>query len=116
MVKVILLPVKDPEQAKQRLAGLLSAGERTQLVWAMLEDVSAAVRGCHLADRIVVVARDPEVAGYAVENGWEVFREREQVSEKPFGELGFEAVGQAGSQSGPPAARGYSPGAGPGSG
>ena len=81
MVKVILLPVKDPEQAKQRLAGLLSPGERKDLAWAMLADVAAAVRGCRLADRIVVVARDPEVAGYAVENGWEVFREREQVSE-----------------------------------
>ena len=81
MVKVILLPVKDPERAKQRLAGLLSPGERKDLAWAMLADVAAAVRGCRLADRIVVVARDPEVAGYAVENGWEVFREREQVSE-----------------------------------
>ena len=81
MVKVILLPVKDPARAKQRLAGLLSPGERKDLAWAMLADVAAAVRGCHVADRIVVVARDPEVAGYAVENGWEVFREREQVSE-----------------------------------
>ena len=78
---VVLLPVKDPGRAKRRLAGLLSPGERTQLVWAMLEDVRAAVRGCRLADRVVVVARDPEVATYAVGNGWEVFRETEQVSE-----------------------------------
>ena len=81
MVKVILLPVKDPERAKQRLAGLLSPGERKDLAWAMLADVAAAVRSCRLADRVVVVARDPEVAGYAADNGWEVFREREQVSE-----------------------------------
>ena len=81
MVTVVLLPVKDPERSKQRLAGLLSPGERTRLVWAMLEDVCAAVRGCRLADRVVVVARDPEVAAYAVGNGWEVFREIEQVSE-----------------------------------
>ena len=81
MVTVVLLPVKDPVGAKQRLAGLLSPGERTQLVWAMLEDVGAAVRGCRFADRVVVVARDPEVAAYAAEHGWEVFREREQVSE-----------------------------------
>ncbi|MCY3759116.1 MAG: 2-phospho-L-lactate guanylyltransferase [Acidobacteria bacterium] len=81
MVTVVLLPVKDPERSKQRLAGLLSPGERTQLVWAMLEDVCAAVRGCRLADRVVVVARDPEVAAYAVGNGWEVFRETGQVSE-----------------------------------
>ena len=81
MVTVVLLPVKDPERAKQRLAGLLSPGERTQLVWAMLEDVGAAVRGCRFAHRVVVVARDPEVAAYAARNGWEVFREREQVSE-----------------------------------
>ena len=78
---VVLLPVKDPERSKQRLAGLLSPNERTQLVWAMLEDVCAAVRGCRFADRVVVVARDPKVATYAVGNGWEVFRENEQVSE-----------------------------------
>ena len=116
MVKVILLPVKDPEQAKQRLAGLLSPGERKDLAWAMLADVAAAVRGCRLADRIVVVARDPEVAGYAVENGWEVFREREQVSESRSVDWASRLLEEAGSQSGPPAAGGYSPGAGPGSG
>ena len=81
MVTVVLLPVKDPDRSKQRLAGLLSPGERTQLIWAMLEDVCAAVRGCRLADRVVFVARDPEVAAYAVGNGWEVFRESVQVSE-----------------------------------
>lgn len=81
MVTVVLLPVKDPERSKQRLAGLLSPGERTRLVWAMLQDVCAAVRGCRLADRVVVVARDPEVVTYAVGNGWEVLRETEQVSE-----------------------------------
>ena len=81
MVRVVLLPVKDPERSKHRLAGLLSPGERTRLVWAMLEDVGAAVRGCRLADRVVVVARDPEVAAYAAGNGWDLFRETEQVSE-----------------------------------
>lgn len=81
MVTVVLLPVKDLERSKQRLAGLLSPGERTRLVWAMLEDVCAAVRGCRLADRVVVVARDPDVASYAAGNDWEVFREAEQVSE-----------------------------------
>lgn len=81
MVTVVLLPVKDLERSKQRLAGLLSPGERKQLVWAMLEDVGAAVRGCRFADRVVVVARDPEVAAYAEGNGWDVFRETGQVSE-----------------------------------
>ena len=81
MVRVVLLPVKDPEQSKQRLAGLLSPGERTRLVWAMLEDVGAAVRGCRLADRVVVVARDPDVASCAAGNGWDLFRESEQASE-----------------------------------
>ena len=81
MVTVVLLPVKDPERSKQRLAGLLSPGERTRLVWAMLEDVCAAVHGCRFADRVVVVARDSDVAANAAGNGWEVFRESEQVSE-----------------------------------
>lgn len=97
---VVLLPVKDPERAKQRLAGLLSPGERTRLAWAMLEDVGAAVRGCRYAERVVVVARDPEVAAYAAGNGWDLFRESEQVSEsrsvdrasKLLEEQGAEAV------------------------
>ena len=78
---VVLLPVKDPARAKQRLAAVLSPGERTLLAWAMLEDVCAAVRACRFADRVAVVARDPEMAAYAAGNGWEVIRESEQVSE-----------------------------------
>ncbi len=80
-MRVVLLPVKDPVRAKQRLAGFLSPAERKDLAWAMLTDVGTAVSGCRLADRIVVVARDPEVVRYAAGNHWEVLRETEQISE-----------------------------------
>lgn len=81
MVNAILLPVKDPLQAKERLADVLSPTERRDLVWAMLTDVSRALVSCRLADRIVVVAHDPEVISYAGEMYWEVFREETQISE-----------------------------------
>jgi 2-phospho-L-lactate/phosphoenolpyruvate guanylyltransferase len=80
-VKVILLPVKDPSHAKQRLATLLSPEERSQLAWTMLKDVSRALAASKAADRIVVVAHDPSVIQYALEQSWEVVREREQISE-----------------------------------
>jgi 2-phospho-L-lactate/phosphoenolpyruvate guanylyltransferase len=80
-VKVILLPIKDPFNAKQRLATVLSSGERTQLVWAMLEDVGRAVAASKSADRIVAVAHDPTVIRFALSRGWEVITEGQQISE-----------------------------------
>ena len=86
MVKAILLPVKDPLQAKQRLADVLSPTERRDLVWAMLTDVSRVLVGCQLADRIIVAAHDPEVISYACEMRWEVFREENQICESDSGD------------------------------
>jgi 2-phospho-L-lactate guanylyltransferase len=80
-VRVILLPVKAPSNAKQRLAVLLSSEERIGLTWAMLKDVGGALAGAKLVDRIVVVTGDPAVIQYALGQSWEVLREAEQISE-----------------------------------
>lgn len=80
-MKVIVLPVKDPSRAKQRVAPFLSRQERVELAWRMLEDVGAALRRCRRADGVVVVAHDAGVLRYAGRQGWRVIRESEQVSE-----------------------------------
>lgn len=80
-MRVVLLPVKDPGNAKRRLASLLSADERRDLVWAMLREMAAELDACREADCVVVVARDPAVIQYAKQQGWEVIPESEQVSQ-----------------------------------
>ncbi|MDA2938201.1 2-phospho-L-lactate guanylyltransferase [Acidobacteria bacterium AH-259-A15] len=80
-MKVVLLPVKDPVHAKQRLANYLSPGERQELDWAMLQDVSRALRAATKPDRIVVVTCSKSVLRHAVDNGWQVIEEKEQISE-----------------------------------
>ncbi|MEK6666885.1 MAG: 2-phospho-L-lactate guanylyltransferase [candidate division NC10 bacterium] len=57
---VAAVPVKDLENAKQRLVPLLSPSERCDLARAMLEDVLAALCGAGL-DAVLVVTRDAEV-------------------------------------------------------
>ena len=62
MTTTAVLPIKQLENAKQRLAGLLSADERRQLFKAMVEDVLTAVEACPLIDDLVVVTNDVAVA------------------------------------------------------
>jgi len=80
-MRAVLLPVKDPIRAKQRLSGFLEPKERYQLAWAMLRDVAQALCGSQRADRIMVVARDPDVRAFARSLGWECMPESEQASE-----------------------------------
>jgi 2-phospho-L-lactate guanylyltransferase len=80
-MRVVLLPVKDPCNAKQRLATVLSLEERIALTWAMLKDVARAISGAKLPDRIVVVTNDAASIQNALGPRWEVLREGKQVSE-----------------------------------
>ena len=77
----IVLPVKNLEAAKQRQGPLLSAQDRSRLVWAMLKDVTQALHESQEAERILVVTADPQVAEYARRQSWEVMPEERQVSE-----------------------------------
>jgi 2-phospho-L-lactate/phosphoenolpyruvate guanylyltransferase len=78
--RAVLLPVKNPEVAKQRLAHLLTGKERRELAWAMLTDVARALAGCRVA-QVVVVARAPEIGAWALARGWDVLKEEHQISE-----------------------------------
>ena len=79
-MKVVLLPLKDPAHAKQRLAGHLTPKERQELAWAMLEDVTRAVRAAITPDQVVVVTRG-HLALLAEQSSWQVIEENQQISE-----------------------------------
>lgn len=60
-----VIPIKQLENAKQRLSDSLSSSERRALFTAMVEDVLTAVEACTLIDQIVVVTDDDAVASLA---------------------------------------------------
>jgi 2-phospho-L-lactate/phosphoenolpyruvate guanylyltransferase len=80
-MRALLLPVKDLRYAKQRLAPLLNPEERIALAQAMLADTIRAVRGVQRADKIFVVTNYAPAMQAAEENGWELLREEQQISE-----------------------------------
>jgi 2-phospho-L-lactate guanylyltransferase len=80
-MRALLLPIKDLRNAKQRLAGVLTPGERFGLAQAMLADTICAVRGVRQAEKIFVVTNYAPAMQAAQENGWELLREERQISE-----------------------------------
>lgn len=80
-MRALLLPIKDLRNAKQRLAGFLSPEERFGLAQAMLSDIFRAVCGVRTAERIFVVTNYAPALRVAEENGWEILREQQQISE-----------------------------------
>ncbi len=79
-MRAILLPVKTLAHAKTRQAGFLTSLERVRVVKAMLFDVARAIRDSK-ASRVFLVSADPWALRYARRQGWDVFVEREQLSE-----------------------------------
>jgi 2-phospho-L-lactate guanylyltransferase len=64
-----VVPVKETQHAKARLAAVLSRAQRRDLVLAMLEDVLAALAAVSELASIVVVTIDPSAAALAVRYG-----------------------------------------------
>jgi 2-phospho-L-lactate guanylyltransferase len=80
-MKALLIPVKDPANAKTRLGGVLSHEERRLLAWAMFEDVSRAVEGASGFDAAVLVSSYLPAIDHARRRGWQVLVEEVQQSE-----------------------------------
>jgi len=53
-----LIPVKELDHAKARLAPVLDGAARRDLALAMFRDVLGAATGCHALDGVAVVSRD----------------------------------------------------------
>ena len=80
-MKVVLLPLKQPTGANQRLAGFLTGEQRQRLFWAMLEDVTVGLVGATVPDRIVVVTCSDRVRRHARARNWDVLVESDPISE-----------------------------------
>ncbi len=87
-----LLPVKDLDAAKGRLAGVLGPMERRRLVHAMLADVLAALCGLAGLDGIAVVSRDGEASALARRHGARLLCEDENRGQTAAVEAGMAAL------------------------
>src|SRR5256712_13830777 len=78
---MILVPVKNLENAKQRLASLLDQGTRTELAQAMLHDVLDALSACCSYSEISLVTSDPFVLDLAQAFSFQVIPDATNRSE-----------------------------------
>ena len=70
-----LVPLKDLAEAKQRLAGFLTPGERHGLCRAMLDDVLATLSQSTELAGVLLVSPDPSVESLAVHFGCDYLQE-----------------------------------------
>jgi 2-phospho-L-lactate guanylyltransferase len=77
---MILIPVKDLERAKQRLAPVLDQATRTALAQAMLSDVLQAVAASE-TDEVSLVTCDAFAADLARQYGFGIIRDNLNLSE-----------------------------------
>lgn len=75
-----VLPVKDPAQAKRRLAPLFTAGERARLAWLLYRRTLSILLSAGRLDKVVVVSSDKGVLDHARREGAEVIVEPAQRS------------------------------------
>lgn len=75
-----ILPVKSPQNAKQRLTGFLAVEDRETLARILYRQTLAALCQAQGIDRVVVATSDAEVADHARNSGALVFEENQQVS------------------------------------
>src|SRR5438067_1132634 len=78
---MILVPVKNLENAKERLSSMLTRGERRTLAEAMLEDVLGALAGDGRQIKVAVVTSDAFAAQVAQAHGFSIIPDRANRSE-----------------------------------
>ena len=76
---MILIPVKNLANAKQRLSAVLDQSTRTELAHAMLVDVVLAVSGCGV--EVALVTSDPFALHVAAHRGLEIIHDAANRSE-----------------------------------
>ena len=78
---MILVPVKNLQQAKQRLAAVLDQPARTQLAQAMLHDVLEALGSWAKRPEVAIVTCDPFALGLANQYGFEMIADHTNTGE-----------------------------------
>ena len=76
-----MVPVKNLDRAKQRLAPILNVRERHRLFRAMLEDVLSALAGVSGLAGVRIVTRDPEVGALAERFDARIMEEPENLGQ-----------------------------------
>lgn len=90
------MPIKNIENAKQRLAGCLDASERRDLFRAMIEDVLDALSGSKRLSGILVVTRDPEAERLAQTYGARVLIEERNAGHTAASSFGAKTLAREG--------------------
>jgi 2-phospho-L-lactate guanylyltransferase len=80
-MKAILIPVKEFDHAKQRLAPHFPPADRAALAEAMCDDFFNVVAETRCADRVFVISKEPRALSRARKLGWEIIVEPLQTSE-----------------------------------
>ncbi|MGA7906206.1 MAG: 2-phospho-L-lactate guanylyltransferase [Candidatus Sulfotelmatobacter sp.] len=78
---MILIPVKNLAQAKQRLAAVLAQPARTELAQAMLQDVLAAVAAWARRPAVAIVTGDPFAVELARQYDFEIIADPDNPGE-----------------------------------
>jgi 2-phospho-L-lactate/phosphoenolpyruvate guanylyltransferase len=78
---MILVPIKNTDSAKQRLAAVLDQSARTKLAQAMLHDVLSALHEWKRRPAIGIVTSDPYATSLAEEFGFEVIPDPDNPGE-----------------------------------
>jgi len=95
---MILVPVKDLRNAKQRLSPTLDSSARTELAQAMLADVLHAIAN-YDADHVSLVTSDPFALDLVNQHRFEVIRDDSNVSETDAIAMATELCASRGVQS-----------------
>lgn len=91
-----VVPVKNLEDAKQRLAAVLTPGERRALFRAMTEDVLSTLACCRSLAGILLVTRDPEAKRLAERYGARVLVEEANRGHTAASSLGASTLAREG--------------------
>lgn len=78
---MILVPIKNTDSAKQRLAAVLDQPSRTKLAQAMLHDVMATLHGWKNRPEVGIVTGDPYATKLAHDFGFEVIPDLDNPGE-----------------------------------
>ena len=78
---MILVPVKNLSEAKQRLAPVLDQSARTELAQAMLHDVADALAAWEKRPGVAIVSCDPFALHLACKYGFEVIADHKNTGE-----------------------------------
>ncbi len=95
---MILVPVKNLEDAKQRLSPVLNAAERRELAQAMLEDVLAALAQWRKRPPVTVVTSDVHARRRAQELGFGIIGDHENSGETDAIAMATRSVESSGAQ------------------